>query len=141
MGARVADTKALAAQLPTLVPYPRQQNVRLNTAVRNGVGDLSLNAPMEQLLVASGAQIASRGNADAFDVEKTSVVYHDQALQDRAQAIAAAIGATDVRYEERVDSEIQLTVTIGADFDPAKATTTTAAPTTTKPPSSTGAPR
>jgi hypothetical protein len=135
-GALVADTPTLARLLPDIVPYPRQEGVRLTTAVLNGVGDLSRNAPMERRLVAAGAQIATRGNPDAFDVGRTSVVYHDATLADRATALAEAIGATDVRFEEKVDSEIQVTVTIGADFDASEPTTTTTTRST-----STGVPR
>ena len=132
----VADTVALAKILPDVVPYPRQEGVRLNVAVLNGVGDLALNTPMERQLVAAGAQIASRGNPDSFGVAKTSVAYHDAALAVRATALASAIGATDVRFEEKVDSEIQVTVTIGADFDASEPTATATTPST-----STGAPR
>jgi hypothetical protein len=136
-GAVVADTDALAEMLPDIIPYPRQEGVRLNVAVRNGVaGDAARSEAMERRLVAAGAQIASRGNADAFGVSQTAVVYHDVALETQAVALADDIGATDVRYEEKVDSEIQVTVTIGADFDPAKSV-----PTTTTPSTSTGAPR
>jgi hypothetical protein len=133
-GAVVADTEALAQRLPDIVPYPRQEGVRLNVAVRNGVApDLAASQAMERRLVAAGAQIASRGNADAFGVAVTAVVYHDEAIADRARALAAAIGATDVRYEQKVDSEIQVTVTIGADFDPSRADATTEPPTTGAP--------
>jgi hypothetical protein len=136
-GATVADTEWLASVLPDIVPYPRQEGVRLNVAVRNGVaGDLELSEAMERRLVAAGAQIASRGNADSFGVTNTSVVYHDPALEDRANDLAEAIGATDVRYEEKVDSEIQVTVTIGADFDPSEP-----GPSASTPSTSTGAPR
>jgi hypothetical protein len=122
---------ALAAKLPEIVPFPRQEGVRLNVAVLNGVGDQSLNGPMERRLVAAGAQIASLGNPAAFAVTTTSVAYHDASLADRATALAEAIGATEVRFEEKVDSQIQVTVTIGWDFDSSEQSTTT----------STGAPR
>jgi hypothetical protein len=143
--ALVANADALAEELPDIVPYPRQEGVRLNVAVRNGVtADVGLSQSMERRLVAAGAQIASRGNADAFGVTTTSVVYHDEAVAERARALAAAIGATDVRYEQKVDSEIQVTVTIGADFDPSKASSTStpsAGTQSSTTPSTTGAPR
>jgi hypothetical protein len=139
--ALVADAETLGRSLADIVPYPRQQGVRLNTAVLNGAGDLTLNEPMEHLLVANGAQIASRGNPDSFDVSRSSVVYHDPAIEPRARALAEAIGATDVRFEQKADSEIQVTVTIGSDFDPSKATTTTPTTTITTTATSTGAPR
>jgi hypothetical protein len=130
-GLTVADTDTLTGLLADIVPYPRQEGVRLNVTVLNGVGELSLNAPMERRLVAAGAQIASRGNPEAFDVATTSVVYHDEAIAPAAQALGHAIGATDVRFEAKGDSEVQVTVTIGADFDPTEQVPTT----------STGAPR
>jgi hypothetical protein len=114
----VADQKAIDQLSLQMIPFPRQEGVRLNVAVLNGLGDPSLNEPMMRKLVAANAQIASEGNPDAFDVATTSVVYHDASIADRAQQLAQAIGATDVRFEEKVDSEIQATVTIGKDFTP-----------------------
>jgi hypothetical protein len=69
-------------------------------------------------------------------VATTSVVYHDAAVAGQAEALADAIGATDVRFEEKLDSDIKVTVTIGADFDPSEPASTTTTPST-----STGAPR
>lgn len=114
----VPHPEDIAEYVLRLIPYPRQDGVRVSVALYNGVGDLSLNAVVSRQLVAAGAQIVSLGNPAAFGVEKTSVVYHDPIWRSQAEELADAIGATEVRFEEKRDSEIGVTVTIGADYAP-----------------------
>lgn len=111
-----AKVKALALQM---IPYPvaYEPGARVRVDVRNGVGRFELNEPLNRKLVAAGAQITVLGNAAKFDVARTSVVYYDPEVKARAEQLARAIGATDIRLEER-ESDAEVTVTIGADFVP-----------------------
>src|SRR5690606_14262063 len=52
----------LADYVLRLIPYPRQEGVRVSVALYNGVGDLELNPVISRRLVAAGAQIVSLGN-------------------------------------------------------------------------------
>jgi hypothetical protein len=116
----VADVPALKSLALEMIPYPLpyEPGARIRVDVRNGVGNLALNEPMNRRLIAAGAQIVVLGNADAFDVPHTTVVYYAENMRDPAAVLAEAAGTTDVRFEERPDSSIDVTVTIGADFVP-----------------------
>jgi hypothetical protein len=93
--------------------------VRITVAVRNGTGDATLDDPMFARLVAAGAQIVSRGNADAFGVDKTVVTIHDETYRAQGQALADAIGSTvELQTVAILDSQLAATVTIGEDFEP-----------------------
>jgi hypothetical protein len=117
-GLVVPQTDELPAFVQRLVPYPRQAGVRTSVAVLNGVGDLELNKTVNRDLIAAGAQILSIGNTDAFDVDETTVAYHQPGARDRAEELADAIGVRDVRFDEKAESDIEVTVTIGANYRP-----------------------
>jgi hypothetical protein len=116
----IADEEAIAEVALQVIPYPLpyEPGARPRVEVRNGVGDFRLNEPMNRRLVAAGAQIIVLGNARSFDVAQTSVVYYDPGMRGRAEQLAEAIDATDVRLDERPESSIDVTVTIGSDFVP-----------------------
>jgi hypothetical protein len=116
----IGDVTKIKSVAASMIPYPLpyEAGARVRVDVRNGVGNFDLNEPMNRKLVAAGAQIIVLGNADTFTVGQTSVVYYDEAMKPRADALARAIKATDVRFEERLDSSVDVTVTIGADFVP-----------------------
>jgi hypothetical protein len=102
-----------------MIPFPQQAGVRITVAVRNGTGDATLDDPMFARLVAAGAQIVSRGNADAFGVDKTVVTIHDETYRAQGQALADAIGSTvELQTVAILDSQLAATVTIGEDFEP-----------------------
>ncbi|HEX7095383.1 MAG TPA: LytR C-terminal domain-containing protein [Acidimicrobiales bacterium] len=115
-GILVADRDEIDDLARELIPFPRQEGVRVSVAVYNGVGDLSLNQSVLRQLIGAGAQIVSLGNTPSFGVETTSVAYHDPSLRSQAEALADAIGATDVRFDGKPESDIGVTVTIGADY-------------------------
>jgi hypothetical protein len=116
----VPDKNALAPEVVQMIPYPLPDEAgsRVRIDVRNGTGDFSKNEPMTRKLVANGAQIVVLGNANRFDVARTSVVYYDASLKDRAEQLARVVGATDVRFDDRPESSIDVTVTIGSDYVP-----------------------
>ena len=116
LGLLVPQADELPRFVQQLVPYPRQAGVRTSVAVYNGVGDLELNKSMSRDLVAAGAQILWVGNTDSFEVDETTVVYHQPGARDRAEALADAIGVTEVRFEEKAESDLEVTVTIGRDY-------------------------
>jgi hypothetical protein len=116
----VPDRAALAPLVVQMIPFPLPDEAgnRVRVDVRNGTGDFSTNEAMTRKLVAAGAQIVVLGNAATFAVERTSVVYYEDSLKDKAEQLARAVRATDVRFEDRPESSIDATVTIGSDFVP-----------------------
>jgi hypothetical protein len=114
----VADTAGIAKIAQRMIPYPvgYQPGARLLVEVRNGVGDLGRNEPMNRKVVLAGGQVVVLGNTDAFGVPTTSVVFYDQDLRTRVAAFAKAAGLPDPVFVDRPGSSIEVTVTIGADF-------------------------
>jgi hypothetical protein len=117
-GLLLPDTADLPGFIRPMIPFPRQEGVRTSVAVYNGVGDLELNKTVNRDLVAAGAQILSIGNTNSFGVDETTVAYHQPDARDRAEELADAIGVREVRFDEKEESDIEVTVTIGADYRP-----------------------
>ena len=84
--------------------------------VRNGVGDLTRNEPMNRKIVNASGQIVVLGNTEAFGVATSSVVFYDEELRTRVEAFAKAIGLPAPQFVDRPGSSIEVTVTIGANF-------------------------
>lgn len=115
-----ADVSAIRAITSRMIPYPQayQPGARLLVEVRNGVGDLTRNEPMNRRIVAAGGQIVVLGNTDAFGVAQSAVVFYNEENRSRVEALARAIGVANVQLVDRPGSSIEATVTIGADFTP-----------------------
>jgi hypothetical protein len=114
----IADTDAIAKIADRMIPYPvaYEPGARLLVEVRNGVGDLTRNEPMNRKIVNSGGQIVVLGNTEAFGVATSSVVFYDEELRTRVEAFAKAIGLPAPQFVDRPGSSIEVTVTIGANF-------------------------
>jgi hypothetical protein len=114
----VADTAGITKIAQRMIPFPvaYEPGARLLVEVRNGVGDLSRNEPMNRKIVLADGQIVLLGNSDAFGVATSSVVFYDEQLRTRVTAFAKAIGLPDPVFVDRPGSSIEVTVTIGADF-------------------------
>lgn len=115
-----ADVSGIRAITDRMIPYPQayQPGARLLVEVRNGVGDLTRNEPMNRRIVAAGGQIVVLGNADAFGVAQSAVVFYNEENRERVTTFGRAIGVTNVQFVDRPGSSIEATVTIGADFTP-----------------------
>lgn len=115
-----ADVSGIRAITARMIPYPQayQPGARLLVEVRNGVGDLTRNEPMNRRIVAAGGQIVVLGNSEAFGVAQSSVVFYSEENRSRVEALARSIGVATVQFVDRPGSSIEATVTIGADFTP-----------------------
>jgi len=96
------------------VPIGYAPGVWPTVQLLDGTGDADTRNAFLPAVVAAGAEIVVVGNALAFDVAETSVVYHDILDEDRARALGDSLGVP-VRFEEDLDQPAQLTVTVGAD--------------------------
>ena len=114
----VADVPGIRDVTSKMIPYPQayEPGARLRVEVRNGVGDLSRNEPMNRRIVAAGGQIVVLGNVDVFGVAQSSVVFYNEEARTRVEALARSIGVANVQFLDRPSSSIEVTVTIGADF-------------------------
>lgn len=114
----VADPNAIAKIADRMIPYPvaYEPGARLLVEVRNGVGDLTRNEPMNRKIVNASGQIVVLGNTEAFGVATSSVVFYDEELRTRVEAFAKAIGLPAPQFVDRPGSSIEVTVTIGANF-------------------------
>jgi hypothetical protein len=116
----VADAAGIKAIAQQMIPYPQEYEpgARLHVEVRNGVGDLARNEPMNRKIVLAGGQIVVLGNTEAFGVAESSVVFYSEDNRTRVEAFARQVGLPAPQFVDRPGSSIDLTVTIGGDFTP-----------------------
>ena len=81
----------------------------------DGVGDPSI-ADEARAVVARLSELIVVGNAAEFGLPTTTVSYHDEADAPLAEALAAQLNA-EVAADLRLDEPVDLTVTIGADWE------------------------
>jgi hypothetical protein len=114
------DMAQLSSVVREMIPFPQayEPGARLLIEVRNGVGALDKNDPMMRRVVNADGQVVVLGNANAFGVVQSTVVYYRPELLDRIETFAKAIGVSTVQFVDRPGSVIDATVTIGADFTP-----------------------
>lgn len=100
-----------------MVPLPTPPVGSDLPAVRllDGTGDSATAAAARQA-VARLADLIVIGNADEFGLATTTVSYHDEAAAAAAEALAARLGG-EVVADLRTDEPVDLTVTIGADWE------------------------
>lgn len=82
------DVDALAALIPTLVPFPTAAHPGGRTRVRllDGTGDAQHVLTAAPLIVPAGSEIVVVGNADRFDYDTTEIRYHDPVLKGRPRS-------------------------------------------------------
>ena len=81
----------------------------------DGVGDPSI-ADEARAVVARLSELIVVGNAAEFGLPTTTVSYHNEADAPLAEALAAQLNA-EVSADLRLDEPVDLTVTIGADWE------------------------
>ena len=106
--AEVADRMV---PLPIPAPGVDVATVRL----LDGIGDHALAAEARGV-VARLSELVIVGNAAEFGLATTTVSYHDEANAPLAEALAAQLGA-EVAADLRPDEPVDLTVTIGTDWE------------------------
>ncbi len=93
-------------------------NPRARVAVRDGTGAFGLTPLVAAVLVPAGGKITSTGNVQGFGVGVTQVVYQDDGDIAAAERLAAALGVTQISRAEQPGDEVDVTVIVGADFEP-----------------------
>lgn len=104
----------VARMLP--FPLPSEPGARARVRLLDGAGGLNVATRYSEPLVRAGAQIVVVGNAAAFGVAETSVIYHDEAFASQAAAFADALGGAELTYEPILDAVLDVTVIIGEDL-------------------------
>ncbi len=112
------DPEAMAALVPSVVPYPTSAfpGQRARTRVLNGTADHGAATRAASPVVAAGAEITIFGNARTQDLATTTVEYHGDGSAAAAERIAAALGVTASRSTVPTEA-YDVTVTLGADFN------------------------
>lgn len=97
-------------------PLPASPGDRPTVKLLDGVGGLDLAGVYTPAVVRNRGRVITIGNVTPeFGVEQTSLVYHDRKWEAEAQAIADALGATEINFEAEEDVVFDVTIIIGED--------------------------
>ena len=110
---RLAEIATAMVPVPIAPPLSHRSTVRL----LNGTDDPRIRDEAMDLLIDLEITIGVIGNASEFGVEETSVTYHRSETQADAERVAAALRTVAVLVEN-VDQPVDLTIVIGADWEP-----------------------
>lgn len=108
---------AIIDELSGLVPFPASAfaGQRPRARILNGTTDTDAASRVASQVAALGAEIATVGNAAAFDADATTVLYSDEAFAPVAERIAEFLGAEATRVEE-VSDATDIDIELGADL-------------------------
>ncbi len=106
----------ISAKAVEMVPLPISTGATHRPSVRllDGTGNPDNRVSLRDELVVDGEVIAIIGNADAFDVQTTTVSYHVADFMSEAVRVADSIGV-NLEFDEQIDRPYDLTVTVGLD--------------------------
>ncbi len=109
------EAEGSAPLLLAAVPFPRSAfpGQRLRLQVLDGTGTPGAALAAAETLVAAGAEVATIGNADRFDVEETRLVYHRAEDLERVEAMRDALGGGVVALVAEEEPAVDVTVIIG----------------------------
>ncbi len=110
---RLAEIARSMVPVPIAPPLSDRSSVRL----LNGTDDAGIRDDAMDLLIDLEITIGVIGNALEFAVTETTVTYHRLEAKADADRAAAAFG-TVARLAENVDEPVDLTIVIGADWEP-----------------------
>ncbi|MDG1409960.1 MAG: LytR C-terminal domain-containing protein [Acidimicrobiales bacterium] len=110
---RVAEIAEAIVPVPIAPPLSARSTVRL----LNGTGNPEIRDEAMELLIELEITIGVIGNALEFGVEQTSVTYHRAQAQADADRVAAVLG-TVATLVENLDQPVDLTIVIGANWEP-----------------------
>jgi hypothetical protein len=99
-----------------MVPLPisPKSSVRPTVRLLDGTGDSSVRDSAGQEIIVAGGVVSVIGNADAFGVRTTTVLYHRTEVADQARIIAEALGVEAV-LDDDIEQPTDITVTTGLD--------------------------
>jgi hypothetical protein len=123
-GTRVAfepDIPAVEQLVARLIPFPAgPEGKRARLAVLDGTGRLDNGLGAAVVLARAGGQVQKVGNAAAFDVPLTRIVYYDEAVRPFAERFREALGVGEVVRSDELNAAVDVTVTLGTDFEQAR---------------------
>jgi len=126
---RLAPGLTGASVIAPIVPFPDgSPGRRPRLKVLDGTGELLNAQGPATLLAAGGGQVDIIGNATAFGADITEITYFDPAQLDAANRMRAALGVGEVVESKQTNSALDITVTIGADYQTRSPTTSTGGP-------------
>jgi hypothetical protein len=111
------DVPAIRELVESLVPFPAgPEGARVRTEVLDGTGGLDAGLGVAVLLGTAGAQVQKVGNASEFGVETTRIVYFDEAQRPLVDALREALGVGEVVRSDAINSAVDVSIVLGADF-------------------------
>jgi|GEM_PF-593908 len=126
---RLAPGLTGASVIAPIVPFPDgSPGRRPRLKVLDGTGELLNAQGPATLLAAGGGQVDIIGNATAFGADITEITYFDPAQLDAANRMRAVLGVGEVVESKQTNSALDITVTIGADYQTSSPTTSTGGP-------------
>jgi len=126
---RLAPGLTGASVIAPIVPFPEgSPGRRPRLKVLDGTGELSNAQGPATFLAAGGGQVDIIGNAMAFGADTTEIIYFDPAQLDAANRMRAVLGVGEVSESKQTNSALDITVTIGADYQTRSPTTSTGGP-------------
>jgi hypothetical protein len=118
-----------------LVPFPigAPPGARPRVRLLDGVGTLEHGLKAAPLVVEGGGQIDQIGNADAFAVPKTQLIYGDDARKGDAERLQRSLGVGEIVKSASAGTATDVTIVLGKDFAalPPRSLTVTTSPTGT----------
>jgi hypothetical protein len=109
--------KQTAELVARLIPFPvgPDPGARVRIRILDGTGELANGVPAVEPLVSGGAEVATIGNAAAFDYVTTQFIVAGATDPDRARELRDALGVGEVvTSADRADA-VDITVILGAD--------------------------
>jgi hypothetical protein len=123
---RLSDGVTGSSAIAGIVPFPEgAPGRRPRLRVVDGTGQLGNAQGAAVLLAASGGQVDVIGNAGRFGVPITQVTYYDPVQLDAANRMRAALGVGEVVQSTQSNSALDLTITLGADYQDRSAASST----------------
>lgn len=115
----VAEGEAVTGLVRTLVPFPLSPapGLRARTRVLNGTADTSRAMAVAADLTPAGIEVVLVGNAQELDAAETTVRYLGDEFRDEAERIVDLLGVGEVLVEDRPSDVVDITVTLGADYE------------------------
>jgi len=113
------DAELTLQQIAPLVPFPTSAfpGQRVKVRVLKGTPSVAIDLAVTKPIVGSGGEIVVIGNADSFDVARSTIVYREPALADAATVIAKQLGLSATPTEDPAQPEnIDVSIVLGADF-------------------------
>lgn len=100
-----------------IVPFPvgAPAGARLRIRLLDGAGGLDHGVAAVRSLTSAGGQIVTLGNASELGVASTRIIYQDEALLERVEALAASLGVGTVERSAQVDDSVDVTIVLGED--------------------------